>query len=104
LNRMTVDKWMDGEDSRAAIRDEPTWPVHDRIIGIQASTLTMLMNPTTLRRVFDNELRVPSDQEALCLPELLDAIGGNIWRELDKPADATYSARKPLVSSLRRSL
>ncbi|HID23172.1 MAG TPA: hypothetical protein EYP14_12325, partial [Planctomycetaceae bacterium] len=59
LSHMTVDKWLDGDGWITAFSEEPTWPVHDRIMGIQASTLTMLMNPTTLRRVYDNEFRVP---------------------------------------------
>ena len=70
---MTVDKWMDGDGARSALNNEPTWPVHDRIAGIQAAALTMLMNPTTLRRVYDNECRIPTDQDALTLPELLDS-------------------------------
>ena len=54
--------------------DEATWPIHDRILGVQASALTRLMNPTTLRRVYDNELRLPEDVDTLTLPELLDAV------------------------------
>ena len=47
LNRMTVDKWMDRR--RFGSSGEPTWPIHDRIMGVQSSTLTQLMNPTTRR-------------------------------------------------------
>jgi len=79
--------------------------VHDRIMGIQASTLTMLMNPTTLERVYDNEFRVPSDQDMITLPELLNAIGSAIWNELDENVGKKkYTARKPMISSLRRNL
>jgi hypothetical protein len=104
LTHMTVDKWLDGDDFVAAFSDEPAWPIHDRIMGLQASTLTMLMNPTTLRRVYDNEFRVPSDQDALTLAELLDAVGSNIWRELKNDPDKQYAARQPMISSLRRNL
>jgi hypothetical protein len=104
LARMTVDKWLDGDGARSALSSEPTWPVHDRIMGIQSSTLTMLMNPTTLRRVYDNEFRTPSDQDALTLPELIDSVEASIWTELDKPGDGPYTARKPMISSFRRNL
>jgi hypothetical protein len=104
LSRMTVDKWMDGDDGIRGAMAEPAWPIHDRIMGIQASTLTMLLNPTTLRRVYDNEFRIPSDQDALTLPELLDTISCSVWGELDKPAEGTFTARKPMISSLRRNL
>ena len=104
LAKMTVDKWLDGDGARFALNSEPTWPVHDRIMGIQASALTMLMNPTTLRRVYDNEFRTPADQDALTLPELIDTVTKAIWKELDKKADQPFTSRKPLISSLRRNL
>lgn len=104
LSRMTVDKWLDGAGGSRAFNEEPTWPIHDRIMGIQASTLTMLMNPTTLRRVYDNEFLVPADQDALTLPELLGSITTAIWTELDKTPDKQFTARVPMVTSLRRNL
>jgi hypothetical protein len=104
LNRMTVDKWMDGEGVRSALNNEPTWPVHDRIAGIQAATLTMLMNPTTLRRVYDNECRIPTDQDALTLPELLGTLTKSIWKELDTKTEKPFTDRKPMISSIRRNL
>jgi hypothetical protein len=104
LRRMSVDKWLDGDGFRRAVNDEPTWPIHDRIIGIQSSALTMLMNPTTLRRVYDNEFRIPEDEDALTLPELIDAVSSAIWTELDEPGDGPFTDRKPMISSLRRNL
>ncbi|MBI3462576.1 MAG: zinc-dependent metalloprotease [Planctomycetes bacterium] len=104
LSRMTVDKWWDEGGIDTIFSEEPTWPVHDRIMGIQASVLTALMNPTTLRRVYDNEFRVPADQDTVTLPELLDALSAAIWSELDKKAESPSTARKPLISSLRRNL
>lgn len=101
LQKMTVDKWM---DPGGRPFEEPTWPVHDRIMGIQAAALTMLMNPTTLRRVYDNEFLVPAGEDALTLPELLETITAAIWGELDASPDKRYTAREPLISSLRRNL
>lgn len=98
---MGLDKWFDMSSS---MMEESTWPIHDRIMGIQASVLTSLMNPTTLKRVYDNETRVAAEQDCLTLPELLDNISGSIWSELDAKADGEYSARKPLISSLRRNI
>ncbi|WP_235905588.1 zinc-dependent metalloprotease [Tautonia marina] len=104
LRRMSVDKWLDGDGFRSAVNDEPTWPIHDRIMGIQASALTMLMNPTTLRRVYDNEFRIPAEEDALTLPELLETVSKAIWSELDEPGNGPFTDRKPMVSSLRRNL
>ena len=101
LERMTNDKWIDEGFSAMG---ESTFPIHDRILGYQASTLTMLMNPTTLRRVFDNEQLVPNDQDAITLPELMDKLFAEIWSELDAKAEGEVSTRKPRISSLRRNL
>ena len=65
---------------------------------------TMVMNPTTLRRIYDNELRVPADQDALTLPEVLSTLTKAIWSELDKAPTKPHTSRVPMVSSLRRNL
>ena len=87
-----------------SMTNEPAWPVHDRIMGMQASTLSQLMNPTVLRRVYDNEFRVPSDEDALTLNELLTKINVAIWQELDELPKGKFTERKPAISSLRRNL
>jgi hypothetical protein len=104
LRHMTVDKWMDGNNYAQLLRTDSAWPVHDKIMGIQASALTMLMKPTTLRRVYDNEFRVAADKDALTLPELMAGIRNAVWSELDKKPNGKHTARNPMVSSLRRNL
>jgi hypothetical protein len=101
VTAMGLDKWYDDSSS---MMEESTWPIHDRIMGIQASALTSLMNPTTLKRVYDNEFRTPADQDSFTLPELLNTVTASVWSELDVKAEGEYSPRKPLISSLRRNL
>ncbi len=104
LNKMSLDKWWDVENFMSLFED-PTYQVHDRIMGIQASSLTQLLNPMTLRRVYDNEFRVPDSEEALTLPEVMFTISDAIWSELDDGPDGKkYTTRKPMISSLRRDL
>jgi hypothetical protein len=103
LAHMTLAKWWDA-GGFSSIFDDPTWPVHDRILGLQAVVLTQLMNPTTLSRVYDNEFRIPSGEDALTLPELFSTISDSIWSELETAPDRRASAREPMVSSLRRNL
>lgn len=100
LAKMTIDQWMDS----GRRGDEAAWPVHDRILGVQASTLTMLMNPTTLRRVYDNEFRLPADADTLTLPEMLGTVTDAAWTELNEKCEEKCTARKPMISSLRRNL
>jgi len=104
LQRLSVDKWLDGSGFLSAFTNDATWPVHDRIMGLQASTLTMILNPTTLQRVYDNEYRVPAENDAVTLPELLDTIRSSIWSELDQKLEKQFTARQPAISSLRRNL
>ncbi len=101
LRRMTLDKWWDDWGS---VMSDATWPIHDRIMSIQASNLARLMYPTTLRRIYDNEFLVPADEDAVTLPELLETLTKAIWSELDQKPDKKYTARKPMISSLRRNL
>ena len=103
LKHMTVDKWLD-TNGFISLMEESTWAVHDRIIGIQSSLLTRLLNPSKLDRIYDNEFRVPSDNDVLTLPEMLDTLTNTIWSELDNESTADYTARKPLISSIRRNL
>ena len=98
---MGLDKWFDDFSSMS---QDSTWPIHDTIVGIQVSALTGLMNPTTLGRVYDNEFRVAADADMLTLPELLETVSASVWSELGVQAEGQYTARKPLVSSLRRNL
>ncbi len=116
LEHMTVDKWWD-EGGFGTIFSDPTWPIHDRISGVQASVLSMLMNPTVLRRVYDNEAMVASSEDALTMHEMLDTLAASVWQEVGYAggrgggiADASsskgksFSVREPMISSLRRNL
>jgi len=103
LERMSVDKWLDTRRF-GSMSSEATWPIHDRILGVQAAALTWLMNPTTLRRVYDNELRLPPETDTLTLPELLSTINSAVWSELGQECPEGRSARMPMISSLRRNL
>lgn len=101
LAHMTTD-YFGGFLSR--MTNEPAWPVHDRVMGVQAAVLSQLMNPTTLRRVYDNEFRIPSDQDAITLNEILKKVSVAIWSELDEAPKGKFTERNPAISSLRRNL
>jgi hypothetical protein len=103
LSKMTVDKWYD-EGGMGSMFEEPAFPVHDRIRGIQASAMTMVLNPTTLDRVFNNELHVSSDEDFITLAEVMKTVKDAAWKELGEPGDGDYTERKPMISSLRRGL
>lgn len=101
LRYLSADKWWDEGASRM---QDSTWPVHERIMGIQASVLTALLNPTTVGRVFANEVYTPAEEDMITLPELLDSLNKAVWTELNDPKLDGVSVRKPAISSLRRNL
>ncbi len=103
LAKFTNARWFDQGGISEATED-PAYPIHDRIAGIQTTALVLLMNPTTLRRVYDNELRAPSSQDMLTLPELLETVSKSVWTEVDKAPGQQFTARTPMASSLRRNL
>ncbi len=100
LVHMTSSGWRDGGFSS----EEPAWPVHDRVMSYQASTLSQLLNPTVLRRVYDNEIRIPSGDDALTLYELINSVSKSAWTELEEDPKGKFTERKPAISSLRRNL
>ena len=64
----------------------------------------MLMNPSTLGHIYDTEWQATESQDCLTLAEVLDTVYDACWDELDKAPNGNYTARKPLISSLRRNL
>jgi hypothetical protein len=101
LRRMGSDRWI---DNLSRSMDNATWPVHQKVMGIQASTLTMILNPTTLGRVYDNEFLIESEKDTITLPEILSKLDDAVWAELKSPSKGDFSSRNPMVSSLRRNL
>ncbi|MEM9413685.1 MAG: hypothetical protein AAGA30_21435, partial [Planctomycetota bacterium] len=57
-----------------------------------------------LRRVYDNEIRIAADDEALTLFDIIDSVSKAVWKELDEAPEGEFSERKPAISSLRRNL
>ena len=99
LLHFNVDKWYDdGGDS-----GEATWPIHDRILGTQASLLTSILAPSRLRMVYDNEFRVPSDEDALTVAEIFDTLMDSIYAGLNNTS-GEWTVRNPMISSVQRNL
>ncbi len=102
LNKLAAGRWWHWDtDAMDFVID---YPVHDNVLRRQAFVLFQLMNPFTVNRVYDNQLKVSADEDIYTVPELLTGLNEIIWTELDSPGTAKWSNRKPMVSSMRRSL
>ncbi|MFT5424994.1 MAG: hypothetical protein ACI89L_002797 [Phycisphaerales bacterium] len=74
-------------------------PVHNLIDGLQGYAMSLLMNPTRLRRVYDNEFRAEGD-DVFTMAELMLTITDNVWETSgDSESSAVAGA-----SSFRRNL
>jgi len=104
VRHMGKEYWYDPQGQGELIQDA-SFSVHDLVGGLQAMSLSMLMNPTRLRRVHDNEFRTAGTAEAFTLAELLGNVTDSVWKECKARAvSASYSEAKPLCSSFRRNL
>ena len=100
-NQLVATRWMHWGSNRP---DREDYPVHDAILLWQGRVLGRLLNPLTLERIRDSELKVPADQDAFSTAELLDRLTKSILSEVDGTGAGDYTVRKPAIGSLRRSL
>ncbi|MFM9058640.1 MAG: zinc-dependent metalloprotease [Planctomycetaceae bacterium] len=101
LNQLVPTNWLHWGAPRV---DRQDYPVHDAVLAWQERVLDRLLDPLTLARIRDNELKVPADQDALTTAELLDRLTKAILAEVDTLGPGDYTNRKPAIGSLRRAL
>ncbi len=102
LHKMTVEKYWDN-GGRFSMMTNSAFPIHDRIGGMQASALSMLLNPSTLGSLYDGEFRNDPSIDVLTMAEVIQEVTDEVWSELDDlPSNSTN--RRPAISSLRRNL
>lgn len=103
LNRLAAGRWMHWDSD--AMDSQLDYPIHDRIAQAQWTVLFTLFNPVNLDRIYDAEAKVPQDQDAMTIPEVVGKVTSAIWSEVEDGAGGkTYSARQPYISSVRRNL
>jgi Met-zincin/Domain of unknown function (DUF5117)/Domain of unknown function (DUF5118) len=74
------------------------YPIGDRITFLQRFVLRVLLSPMRLARLRDAELK-SAPETALKLPEVLDTVQKDIWKEVLQPTD-----KKMEIPTFRRSL
>jgi hypothetical protein len=80
------------------------YPAHEVILMWQDRILSKLLSPLTLARIYDSELKVPENEDALTTAELLGSLTGSIFAETEDFKSGEYTNRKPAISSMRRNL
>ncbi|MEZ6233291.1 MAG: zinc-dependent metalloprotease [Phycisphaerales bacterium] len=103
IAHLSVDKGYD--QSYASRGADPAYNVHDTVSGVQTSALTMLINPSRLRTIYDNEFRSNGhSQDTLTMAEVVSTVTDSVWGELDVLPTRAFTASEPYISSLRRNL
>ncbi|HKQ49988.1 MAG TPA: zinc-dependent metalloprotease [Phycisphaerae bacterium] len=77
--------------------------IHDFVSSAQYYCLLTLMNPFTIGRIHDNQVKFDDDEEVYTLYEHLSGLNDAIWSEL-ADNDREGSEKKPFVNSFRRNL
>ena len=95
LRKLAVDRWYHW----GARPDSTDFPLHDRILGIQRVALGQLLNPTVLRRVQDNALKMNADEQPLAIAEVFRAVTDGIWGEAARTATAETATSRPAIRS-----
>jgi hypothetical protein len=101
LNQLAPTHWLHWGSART---DREDYPVHDVVLQWQGRVLGRLLNPITLDRIRDSEVKVPADQDAFTTAELLDRLTKSIMAEVEALGPGEYTVRKPAIGSLRRGL
>ncbi|MEX2478996.1 MAG: zinc-dependent metalloprotease [Gracilimonas sp.] len=72
------------------------YPLHSRLVGIQSSLLSQLLNGNRLERIRDTEVKFGAEN-TITIPELMEALTNAIWNEV-------WSAPGSNINSNRRDL
>ncbi|NBW86523.1 MAG: DUF5117 domain-containing protein [Planctomycetia bacterium] len=101
LNQLVATRWLHWGASPV---DREDYPVHEVILMWQDRVLGRLLDPLTLERIGDSELKVPADQDAFTTAELLERLTKAVMAEVDSVGPGEYTPRKPAIDGLRRGL
>ncbi|MCZ6698974.1 MAG: zinc-dependent metalloprotease [Planctomycetota bacterium] len=77
--------------------------IHDLVASAQFRCLFSLLNPFTIGRIHDNQVKFGENQDVYSLAEHIDSLEKEIWSELYED-DRRGTERKPFVTSFRRNL
>jgi hypothetical protein len=102
VRKLAVGRWSHwGSNDTAA---PVSFPIYDRILTGQEWALFQLTNPETLSRIVECEAKVGENDDLLTLAELFETLDKAIFAELDAKEPAVWTARKPMISTVRRNL
>jgi hypothetical protein len=100
-NRLVATQWLHW-GTRSVDRED--YPLHEVVLMWQENVLSRILDPLTLARIQDGELKVARDADAFTVAELLSRLTRAILSELDTIGPGDHTPRSPAIGSLRRGL
>ena len=100
-NQLAATRWSHWGSNEV---DREDYPIHDVVLMWQDRVLGRLLDPVTLDRIHDGELRVAANQDAFTVSELLARLSRAVMAEIESTGPGDYTVRKPAISSIRRGL
>lgn len=104
LRHMSIEKWYGSTSVGGSAWEDNNVPVHDLVLGVQSSAMSMLLNPTTLRRVHDNQAFFSGEEDTFRLGEMMRDITDAAWSEVLGGANGDARTSSLAISSLRQNL
>jgi len=101
LRRLTKENWYHWGNRSSFFSGDLTYPVHDRVLGIQKIVLNHCFSAAVLKRLQNQQLLVDGD-DALKIAEVFRTLSDSIWSELG--VEKEDLPEKFEVSPIRRNL
>ncbi len=86
LRKLAADRWLHWGNEQVFFASV-TFPVNDRILGIQRVCLTELLNDGTLARMQDLTMKTEGAEQPLTIAEVMRAISDSTFADLSTAAD-----------------
>jgi hypothetical protein len=80
------------------------YPIHDYVAMMQGAILYELLNPLTMERLHDNELKIVSDADRYTLAEHLRTLVEAVFSEWKAGKAGKYTDTSPYIADFRRNL
>jgi hypothetical protein len=100
-NQFGEEKWLHWN---YAIYGSQTWTLSEMILLVRDFILYQLLNPWTLERLEETQLRVADDEDVYTIDELFETLTETIFKELETIKEGEFTARKPAIVLTQRML
>ena len=101
LNHLAATRWEHWGIRESSRTD---FPIHSFVESAQEEICFQLLNPMTLDRMHDNEVKVAADGDAYTTAEHFNLFTGSVFSEWKDGKSGEYTNRTPYISSFRRNL